>query len=107
MLLGAKRALDPFEVGTGVTAGTGIAAGVACPILKYDPFSGEGSGAAVGPRDGTSATGTWMRAPRSRGGMVPFTTPYAIQVEASESITTSLPGNRHKIQQAGTQTKHK
>ena len=46
-------------VGSGVPTGTGIAAGDACPISKYEsPFSGDGSGAMIGPGDGTSATGT-------------------------------------------------
>ena len=50
---------EPLEVGTGVTAGAGTPAGDAWPMSKYeDSLSGEGSGAVVGPGDGTSATGT-------------------------------------------------
>lgn len=59
LLVGVRMGVAPLEVGPAVTAGAGISAGDACPMSKYeDPFSGEGSGAVVGPGDGTSATGT-------------------------------------------------
>ena len=64
LLLGARMEADPLKlggggVGSGVPIGAGNAAGDACPISKYEsPFSGDGSGAMIGPGDGTSATGT-------------------------------------------------
>lgn len=57
LLLGPGIEPDPVKVEAGVTTGIGIAAGDACPISKYDPFSAEDSVAAAIPGDGTSATG--------------------------------------------------
>lgn len=89
LLLGGRI---PFAPGTGGLAGgaamgTITAAGEACPISKYDPSSGEGSGVAVELGRGSGGVGMWMRAPRSRGGMAPVTPPCSIKGGALSSTS--------------------